>query len=79
MKLHSEAFCLLLKSMIKQGRFRARLTCLWLLFLNPRLLMPDLMTVWPNMSCDTTLIAGRLTSFAKMLLDRLFNFKVSIC
>jgi hypothetical protein len=41
--------------------------------------MPDLMTVWPNMSCDTTLIAGRLTSFAKMLLDRLFNFKVSIC
>jgi hypothetical protein len=40
--------------------------------------MPDLMTVWPNVSCDTTVMAGRLTSFVGMLLDRLCNFKVSI-
>jgi hypothetical protein len=63
---------------MRLGRFRARLTCLRLLLLDPRLLMPDLMIVWPNVSCDTTVMASRLTSFAKMLLDRLFNFKVSI-
>jgi hypothetical protein len=40
--------------------------------------MPDLMTVWPNVSCDTIVMAGRLTLFAKMLLDKLCNFKVSI-
>jgi hypothetical protein len=40
--------------------------------------MLDLMIVWPNVSCDTTVMAGRLTSFAEMLLDRLCNFKVSI-
>jgi hypothetical protein len=77
MRLYSEAFGLLPKSM-KHGRFRARLTWLWLLFLDPRLLMLNLMTVWPNVYCDTTLMAGRLTSFAEMLLDRLCNFKVNI-
>jgi hypothetical protein len=40
--------------------------------------MPDLMTVWPNVSCDTKVMAGRLTLFAEMLLNRLYNFKVSI-
>jgi hypothetical protein len=38
----------------------------------------DLMTVWPNLSCDTTVMAGRLTSFAEMLIYRLCNLKVSI-
>jgi hypothetical protein len=57
--------------MIRLGRFRARLTCLWLLILDPRLLMPDLMTVWADVSCDTIVMAGRLTLFPKMLLDRL--------
>jgi len=56
-RLHSEAFSLLPKSMMRHGRFRARLTCLWLLFLDPRLLMSNLMTVWPNVSCDTTEMA----------------------
>jgi hypothetical protein len=46
--------------------------------LDPRLLILDLMIVWPNVSCDTTVMASRLTSFAKILLDRLYNFKVSI-
>jgi hypothetical protein len=40
--------------------------------------MPDLMTVWPNVSYNTTMMGGRLTSFAEMLIDRLCNFKVSI-
>jgi hypothetical protein len=30
--------------------------------------MPNLMTMWPNVSCDTAIMAGRLTSFAEMLL-----------
>jgi hypothetical protein len=64
--------------MMRHGRFRARLTYLWLLFLDPRILMPDLMTVWPNVSYNTTMMGGRLTSFAEMLIDRLCNFKVSI-
>jgi hypothetical protein len=63
---------------MRQGRFRGRLTCLWLLFLDPRLLMLDLMTVWPDVSYDTTVMVGRLTLFAEMLLDRICNFKVSI-
>jgi hypothetical protein len=40
--------------------------------------MLDLMTVWPDVSYDTTYLAGRLSLFAEMLLDRLYNFKVSI-
>jgi hypothetical protein len=40
--------------------------------------MPDLMIVWPNVSCDTIVMAGRLTSFPEMLFDRLYNFKISI-
>jgi hypothetical protein len=56
---------------MRLGRFRARLTCLWLLLLDPRLLMLDLMTVWPDVSCDTTAMAGRLSLFAEILLDRL--------
>jgi hypothetical protein len=63
---------------MRLGRFRARLTCLWLLLLDPRLLMLDLMTVWPNVSCDTTVMGGRLTLFGEMLFYRLCNFKVSI-
>jgi len=47
---------------MRLGRFRARLTYLWLLLLDPMLLMPDLMTMW----------------LAEMLLDRLCHFKVSI-
>jgi len=63
---------------MRLGRFRARLTCLWLLFLDLRLLILDLMTVWPNVSCDTTMMAGRLTLFAEMLIDMLCNLRVSI-
>jgi hypothetical protein len=40
--------------------------------------MLDLMTVWLDVSCDTTVMASRLTLSAEMLLDRLYNFKVSI-
>jgi hypothetical protein len=57
---------------------RDRLTCIFLYFLDPRLLMSDLRTVWPDVSRDTTMIAGRLTSFAKMLLEGLCKFKISI-
>jgi hypothetical protein len=69
---------LLPKSMMRLGRFRARLTCLLLYFPDPRLLMSDLRTVWPDVSRDTTMIAGRLTSFAEMLLERLCKFKIII-
>jgi hypothetical protein len=64
--------------MMRLGRFRARLTCVWLLLLYPRLLMLDIMTMWPDVSCDTTVMASRLSLFVEMLLDRLYNFKVSI-
>jgi hypothetical protein len=40
--------------------------------------MSDLRTVWPDVSKDTTMIAGRLTSFVEMLLERLCKFKISI-
>jgi hypothetical protein len=40
--------------------------------------MSDLRAVWLDVSRDTTMIAGRLTSFAEMLLERLCNFKISI-
>jgi hypothetical protein len=63
---------------MRLGRFRARLTCLWLLFLDPMLLMPNVMTVWPDVSCDTIVMVGRLTLFAEMLPDRLYNFRVNI-
>jgi hypothetical protein len=63
---------------MRLGRFRARLTCLWLLLLDPRLLMPNLMTMWLDVSYETTVMAGRLYLFTEMLLDRLCNFKVSI-
>jgi hypothetical protein len=46
---------------MRLGRFRARLTYLWFLFLDPRLLMLDLMIVWPDVSCDTIVMVGRLT------------------
>jgi hypothetical protein len=69
---------LLLRSMMRLGRFRARLTCLWLLLLDPRLQMPDLMTVWPDVSCDTTVMTSRLSLFTEMLLDMLCNLGVSI-
>jgi hypothetical protein len=55
---------------MRLGRFRARLTCLRLLFPNPRLLGMDLRTVWPDVPRDTTMMAGSLTLFAEMLLDR---------
>jgi len=64
------------KSMMRLGRFRARLTCLWLLLLDPRLLMPDLMRVWPDVSCDTTVMADRLSLFTEMLLDMLCKLGV---
>jgi hypothetical protein len=69
---------LLPKSMMRLGSIRARLTCLLLGFPDPRLLMSDLRTVWPDVSRDTTMIAGRLTSFAEMLLERLCKFKIII-
>jgi hypothetical protein len=69
---------LLPKSMMRLGRFRARLTCLLLRFPDPRLLMSDLRTVWFDVSRDTTMKAGRLTSFAEMLLEGLCKFKISI-
>jgi hypothetical protein len=62
---------------MRLGRFRARLTCLCLLFLDLRLLMPDLMT-WLDVFCDTTVMAGSLSLFAGNLLDMLCNLKVSI-
>jgi hypothetical protein len=40
--------------------------------------MLDLRTAWLDVSRDTTMIAGRLTSFAEMLLERLCKFKISI-
>jgi hypothetical protein len=64
--------------MMRLGRSRARLTCLWLLLLDPRLLMPDLMTIWPDVSYDTTVMAGRLSLFVEMLLEMLYNLGVSI-
>jgi len=64
--------------MMRLRRFRARLTSLLLCFPDPRLLMSDLRIVWPDVSRDTTMIAGRLTSFAKMLLEGLCKFKISI-
>jgi hypothetical protein len=69
---------LLPKNMMRLRRFRARLTCLLLCFPDPRQLMSDLRTVWPDVSRDTTMIAGRLTSFAEMLLEGLWKFKISI-
>jgi hypothetical protein len=69
---------LLPKNMMRLRRFRARLTCLLLYFPDPRLLMWNLRTMWPDVSRDTTMIAGRLTSFAEMLLERLCKFKISI-
>jgi len=69
---------LLPRSMIRLGRFRVRLTCRCLLLLDLRLLMLDLMTVWPNVSCDTIVMAGRLSLFADMLLDMLCNLGISI-
>jgi len=74
----SRIMSLLPKSMMRFGGFRARLTCLLLCFLDPRLLMLDLRTAWLDVSRDTTMIAGRLTSFAEMLLERLCKFKISI-
>jgi hypothetical protein len=68
---------LLPKSMMRLGRFRARLTCLLLYFPDPRLLMSDLRAVWPNVPRDTTMIAGRLTSFAEMLLEGLCKLALS--
>jgi hypothetical protein len=69
---------LLPKSMMRLGKFRARLTCLLLCFPDTRLLMSDLKTVWPDVSRDTTMKADRLTSFAEMLLEGLCKFKISI-
>jgi hypothetical protein len=63
---------------MRLGRFRARLTCLWLLFLDLRLLTLDLMTVWPDVSYNTTMMVSRLTWFLEMLIDRFCNFRVSI-
>jgi hypothetical protein len=63
---------------MRLGRFRARLTYFWLLLLDPRLLMLDLMTVWPDVSYDTTVMADMLSLFIEMLLDWLYNFKGSI-
>jgi hypothetical protein len=60
------------------GRFRARLTCVWLFLLDPRLLGTDLRIVWLDVPRDSTMMAGRLTLFARILFDRLWNFKVSI-
>jgi len=40
--------------------------------------MSDLRTVWPDVSRDITMIAGRLTLFAEMLLEGLCKFKISI-
>jgi hypothetical protein len=40
--------------------------------------MSNLRTVWPDVSRDTTMIAGSLTLFAKMLLERFYKFKISI-
>jgi hypothetical protein len=64
--------------MMRLGRFRARLTYLLLCFPDPRLLMSDLRIMWPEVSRDTTMIVGRLTSFAEMLLERFCKFKISI-
>jgi hypothetical protein len=40
--------------------------------------MLDLRTVSPDVSRDTTMIAGRLTSFAERLLEGPYKFKISI-
>jgi hypothetical protein len=64
--------------MMRLGRFRARLTCLWLLLLDPIFLRMDLRTVWLDVSRDTTMMTSRLASFVGMLLNMLCKFKVSI-
>jgi hypothetical protein len=69
---------LLPKSMMRLGRFKARLTCLLLCFPDPRFLMSDLRTVWPDVSRDTTVKAGRMTLFAEMFLEEFYKFKISI-
>jgi hypothetical protein len=69
---------LLLKNMMRLGRFRARLTCLLLYFPDSRLLMLDLRTMWPDASRDTTTKTGRLTSFVEMLHEGLCKFKIRI-
>jgi hypothetical protein len=38
--------------------------------------MSDLITMWPDVSCDTIVMAGRLSLFAEMFLDRLCNFSI---
>jgi hypothetical protein len=40
--------------------------------------MSDLRTMWPDVSRDTIMIAGRLVLFAEMLLERLCKFKISL-
>jgi hypothetical protein len=60
------------------GRFRARLTYLLLCFPDPRLLMSDLKTVWPDVSRDTTIKAGRLTTSTEMFLEGFCKFEISI-
>jgi hypothetical protein len=66
---------LLPRSMMRVGRFRARLTYLWLLFLDPRLLISDLRTMWHDVPRGVTC---RLALFVGMLLERVCKFKVSI-
>jgi hypothetical protein len=76
-KTPSRIMPLLPKSMMRLGRFRARLTCLLLCFPDPRLLMSDLRTVWPDVFRDTTMKAGRLTSFVEMLHDSSANLRLA--
>jgi hypothetical protein len=40
--------------------------------------MLDLMTVWPDVSCDTTMKVGKLTLFAEIVLDWLCNYRFNI-
>jgi hypothetical protein len=59
---------------MRLGSFRARFSCLWLLLLDLRFLRTDLRIVWIDVPRDTTMMVGRLTLFAGILLDRLWKF-----
>jgi hypothetical protein len=72
------ALSLLLGSIMKLGRFRARFTLLWLLLLDPRFLRADLRAVLSDVIDDAAVMIGRQVSFVGMFHDRLCKFNVSI-
>jgi hypothetical protein len=54
--------------MMRHERFRARLTCLWPLLLDSRLLILDLRTVWADVPKGATMVTCRLALFVVLVL-----------